>query len=124
MLTGNISSLEHLLKTDTIPISCLGSTTRKLLSNALNQRKILPSEENYLRDWQGLEELMQLSTEFKIAHSSTNPTADLLEAWVSQDKGGATLNKFYNFLIKMDRWDIIDDCENSIRTYVEIIPLY
>ncbi|XP_054287143.1 uncharacterized protein LOC129002993 [Macrosteles quadrilineatus] len=95
------------------PITALRPSTRQIIVNELNKRKVLASEEGLPRDWRGLVHLTGLPEP-----SGDNPADQLLTVWGR--KAEASLAMLEEFLGRMDRWDIVDDIYHLIREDAKI----
>lgn len=113
---------------NSIPLSALSYKSRVLLSSLLNTRKVIPSEDSdkLPRDWQGLAALVkipsQLLSDNGLCHDKT---AKVIEIWQQKKDGTATLGTLFNYLKKLDRFDICDDLEELSRQGIllEKLPL-
>lgn len=95
------------------PLQALSPKTKAQLSQLLNGIKILPSEEGYLRDWRGLAHCAKLKSEIvTFLADRTDPTRELLEHWTKQ-ANACKLSDLQKFLGQIDRWDVIDDTNES-----------
>lgn len=85
----------------------LKPSTVDKLSQLLNPKKIIHSPQGQLRDWRGLAEFLgcgMLQVQ-NLERPGMNPFKELLKI------GGKdlTVNRFVEFLEKMDRYDVVDD---------------
>lgn len=114
------------LNMDTIPIKALGSKSRHRLSTYLNNKKILPSENFFPRDWRGLFDLARIPKPyFRAIEASANPMEELLLRW-QEDGEGATMGQLQKFLINIDRIDCLDDCKEFFgkELYKQMLNVY
>ena len=96
-----------------VPLQALSRKTTSHLSQLLNGIKILPSEEGYLRDWRGLAHCAKVKSELVAFLSDrADPTRELLEHWAKQ-QNACKLSDLQTFLGQIDRWDVIDDTNES-----------
>lgn len=95
------------------PLQALSRKTKGQLSELLNGIKILPSEEGYLRDWRGLAHCAKVRSELvTFLGNRADPTRELLEHW-SKEENACKLSDLQTFLGHIDRWDVIDDTDES-----------
>lgn len=91
-------------------ILLLRDKTRNMISNLLNPRKLLRTEQGIPRDWQGLAELCGISGELiPSILNDKDPTAKVLKLWHDQSKTDATVGKLISYFDQMDRTDVVDD---------------
>ncbi|CAD7015420.1 unnamed protein product [Ceratitis capitata] len=89
------------------PLLELSANTRLQLSQLLNCRKILRSEDGYERDWRGVAELAEVRS---LCNSSNDdPMRTVLREWCSHRPQTATFARLQQFLGIIDRWDVSDD---------------
>uniref|UniRef100_A0A1B6LXK5 TIR domain-containing protein n=1 Tax=Graphocephala atropunctata TaxID=36148 RepID=A0A1B6LXK5_9HEMI len=100
--------LEGELNLYDVPLMALRPSTRQLIINELNKKKVLASEEGLPRDWRGLLHLTGLPTP-----SGENPACQVLAAWEKDPV--ASLGQLEQYLGQLDRWDIVDDVNLLIR---------
>uniref|UniRef100_W8C275 Myeloid differentiation primary response protein MyD88 n=1 Tax=Ceratitis capitata TaxID=7213 RepID=W8C275_CERCA len=96
------------------PLLELSANTRLQLSQLLNCRKILRSEDGYERDWRGVAELAEVRS---LCNSSNDdPMRTVLREWCSHRPQTATFARLQQFLGIIDRWDVSDDIyENMVE---------
>jgi hypothetical protein len=116
------------------PLSALKPATKELLGVMLDSRKIIPTENGYLRfdiiakpamhennlknrfyrDWRGLAESVGLSAIQQNALNSkqdSKPTEHVLKLWqeLRDPKVPPNMGTLQDILKDLDRWDICDD---------------
>lgn len=102
------------LKLNEAPLIALSRKSKGLLSQLLNGIKILPSEEGYLRDWRGLAHCAKVKSEtVTFLAERSDPTKELLEHWAKQSNS-CSLADLQTYLGQIDRWDVIDDTNESL----------
>lgn len=105
------------------PLQALSRKTKAHLSQLLNGIKILPSEEGYLRDWRGLAHCAKVKSELiTFLAERADPTKELLEHWAKQGSA-CKLSDLQTFLGQIDRWDVIDDTNESFREYSDQVSV-
>ncbi|XP_037954264.1 myeloid differentiation primary response protein MyD88-like [Teleopsis dalmanni] len=98
-----------------IPLTALSKNTRKQLSNSLNSKKVLRSEEGYERDWRGIAMLTQQKNFCdENALSGGDPMSKVLQLWCSNSPKTATFANLERFLGRIDRWDVSDDIYENL----------
>lgn len=72
----------------------------------------------FYRDWQGLFQLMGISTNLlPNLCQQRDPTQELLATWFKEDTKGATIAKLLLYLKQIDRTDVIEDLKTDIGNY-------
>lgn len=95
------------------PLQALSRKSKAQLSQLLNGIKILPSEEGYLRDWRGLAHCAKVKSELvAFLAERADPTKELIEHWAKQTTA-CKLSDLQAYLGHIDRWDVIDDTNES-----------
>lgn len=96
-------------------IAFLRPSTVDALSIQLNPIKFLRSETNALRDWRGVYEATQIRSPivYEKIKQSSDPFKQLLEQWKHYED--ATVSKLLSILEDIDRFDAIDDNQQSIE---------
>lgn len=108
-----VEDYNALMKLTEAPLQALSRKSKGILSQLLNGIKILPSEEGYLRDWRGLAHCAKVKSEFvTFLADRADPTKELLEHWAKQSNS-CKLSDLQTFLGQIDRWDVIDDTNES-----------
>ncbi|XP_030759145.1 myeloid differentiation primary response protein MyD88 [Sitophilus oryzae] len=89
-------------------IRVLRANTINIISNLLNPKKYIKTEQGLLRDWEGLADLCGIAGEV-IPNISvlTDPTSKVLQIW--QEKSDATIKNLLLYFTKLDRDDVVDD---------------
>ncbi|XP_067632620.1 uncharacterized protein Myd88 [Eurosta solidaginis] len=96
------------------PLHELSANTRLQLSQLLNCRKILRSEDGYERDWRGVAELAEVRSFCN--SSNDDPMRTVLREWCAHRPQTATFARLTQYLGIIDRWDVSDDIyENMIE---------
>lgn len=110
MLRPNNVMIEDRVELEKIPLSALSKRTIDALSNKLNAKKILPSEDGYQRDYRGLASLSGLNwSEYgSVIEQSHDPTDKILKLWM-KDQKTANLDQLQQVLGLIERWDVLDD---------------
>ncbi|XP_063821439.1 myeloid differentiation primary response protein MyD88-A-like isoform X1 [Ostrinia nubilalis] len=95
-----------------VPLSSFSYEFRTLVSDLLNTRRVITTDgpNNLPRDWRGLAYLLQISSE--VARSigeSPDKAGRLLDIWVKRGDGTATLQTLFDYLTRLDRFDLYDD---------------
>ncbi|KPJ00192.1 PREDICTED: myeloid differentiation primary response protein MyD88-A [Papilio xuthus] len=101
-----------------IPLSWLTNESRNLLSNLLNSTKVLPSDgpEKLPRYWRGLASLANISAEVAAnVELQSDRTAKVLEIWMSDNPKTAYVGFLLEYLQRLDRYDVFDDCIELLR---------
>ncbi|CAH2074746.1 unnamed protein product, partial [Iphiclides podalirius] len=96
-----------------VPLSRLTNESRNLLSCLLNTTKIIASDgpEKLPRDWRGLASLAQISAEVASnINLYPDKTAKVLEIWMNHSQNTAYVGNLLQFLQRLDRYDVCDDC--------------
>ncbi|KNC27624.1 hypothetical protein FF38_05343 [Lucilia cuprina] len=115
---GSIDSptVEHdVIAFQEIPLTALSKKSLRKLSNLLNSRKILRSEEGYERDWRGLASLAKqkcLCDENGV--SGDDPMTKVIQLWCTNNPKTATFAYLEQFLGVIDRWDVSDDIYENL----------
>ncbi|XP_037809664.1 myeloid differentiation primary response protein MyD88 [Lucilia sericata] len=115
---GSIDSptVEHdVIAFQEIPLTALSKKSLRKLSNLLNSRKILRSEEGYERDWRGLASLAKqkcLCEENGV--SGDDPMTKVIQLWCTNNPKTATFAYLEQFLGIIDRWDVSDDIYENL----------
>lgn len=107
------------------PLTALSKSTLRKLSNLLNSKKILRSEEGYERDWRGLASLAKqkfLCDENAV--SGDDPTTKVIQLWCINNPNTATFSHLEQFLGIIDRWDVCDDIYENLGKLDEILILF
>ncbi|XP_061390804.1 myeloid differentiation primary response protein MyD88 [Musca vetustissima] len=98
-----------------VPLSELSKDTLKQLSDLLNSKKILRSEEGYDRDWRGL---AYLSNQKYLCDENSNsgddPMSKVIQLWCKHCPKTATFANLEKFLGIIDRWDVCDDIYENL----------
>ncbi|XP_068629857.1 myeloid differentiation primary response protein MyD88 [Battus philenor] len=105
--------MDYNINLHSIPLSWLTNESRTLLSNLLNGTKIFTSEgpEKLPRYWLGLASLAGISAEIAVTiNMHPNKTANVLEIWESCNPTTANVGCLLQYLQRMDRFDVYDDC--------------
>lgn len=89
------------------PLQELSTNTRLQLSQLLNCRKILRSEDGYERDWRGVAELAEVRS--FCSSNNDDPMRAVLREWCSHRPQTATFARLQQYLGIIDRWDVSDD---------------
>lgn len=111
------------MKLSEAPLHSLSRKTKAQLSSMLNAIKILPSEEGYFRDWRGLAHCAKLKSEqITFLAEREDPTKELIENWEKQPNA-CKLSDLQAFLGQLDRWDVVDDTNESFRKSFPIYPV-
>lgn len=96
-----------------IPIKALSDASREVLCRELNRMMIARTDNETIRDYRGLGELMHFEySAIQQARETGNPTKELLRLW--EEKEGSTIGKLMDFLEQMERFDVLDDVEDSL----------
>ncbi|XP_018793715.1 PREDICTED: myeloid differentiation primary response protein MyD88 [Bactrocera latifrons] len=96
------------------PLQELSTNTRLQLSQLLNCRKILRSEDGYERDWRGVAELAEVRS--FCSSNNDDPMRAVLREWCSHRPQTATFARLQQYLGIIDRWDVSDDIyENMVE---------
>ncbi|XP_053967303.1 myeloid differentiation primary response protein MyD88-like [Anastrepha ludens] len=96
------------------PLQELSANTRLQLSQLLNCRKILRSEDGYERDWRGVAELAEVRS--FCSSNNDDPMRTVLREWCSHRPLTATFARLQQCLGIIDRWDVSDDIyENMVE---------
>ncbi|XP_036330515.1 myeloid differentiation primary response protein MyD88 [Rhagoletis pomonella] len=96
------------------PLQELSANTRLQLSQLLNCRKILRSEDGYERDWRGVAELAEVRS--FCSSNNDDPMRTVLREWCSHRPQTATFARLQQCLGIIDRWDVSDDIyENMVE---------
>uniref|UniRef100_T1J6F2 UBX domain-containing protein n=1 Tax=Strigamia maritima TaxID=126957 RepID=T1J6F2_STRMM len=91
-----------------VPLTALTDEMRSILSEALNKPTVTVSSQNFMRNFNGLAELIGFQySEIKKASNSEDPTDYLLTEWTKQS--GSSIGKLLELLNKIERYDILDD---------------
>ncbi|CAH1985728.1 unnamed protein product [Acanthoscelides obtectus] len=94
----------------TILVNTFSKETRRLISDLLNPKKLIPTDEGFLRDWHGLAELCEIPGEhIPSLERDTDPCNKILDIWLEKKGNESTIEALISFLERIDRFDIIDD---------------
>lgn len=109
-----------------IPVTALREGTRAQLELALNDRRVIPTDEGDIpRDWRGLAHFTGL--DFQISPQSSNPTADILNLWGKDQSKRPSLKDLQNIFTQLDRWDVFYDTEelmvSDAKRYLESLQV-
>ncbi|XP_039982724.1 myeloid differentiation primary response protein MyD88-like [Xiphias gladius] len=101
----------------TIPLTALNVTVRKKLGLYLNPRNAVAA------DWMAVAEAMDFSyLEIKNYEVSKNPTKMVLDEWQARSTD-ATVRKLLSILMKVERYDIVEDLrpliDEDVRRHCE-----
>ncbi|XP_021188437.3 myeloid differentiation primary response protein MyD88 [Helicoverpa armigera] len=103
-----------------LPLSCLPSKTRELLSCLLDTPKIIPNDGpvKLPRDWRGLAYLVNVSAE-KAEYIKLQPqkTTEILQIW--QKDHTATVGQLLSYLELLDRYDVYDDLCDDLKESIK-----
>ncbi|XP_046804333.1 myeloid differentiation primary response protein MyD88-like [Lucilia cuprina] len=96
------------------PLTAISTDTMKMLSNLLNNLKILHSDTGYERDWRGLATLTELRNLFDFNNMVSNdPLKKVIELWCENKPDAATFGNLITFLGLIDRWHVIEDLQEN-----------
>ncbi|XP_050420863.1 myeloid differentiation primary response protein MyD88 [Adelges cooleyi] len=90
-------------------ISILQLPTRERLSCMLNAKKVLPSPENFPRDWRGLCTLLNYT--IPSGCDPTDPVGKIFKFCENK----VTIAHFVNCLERLDRYDVADEIKDMIK---------
>nr|CAI5837156.1 unnamed protein product [Callosobruchus analis] len=103
-----------------ISVSALSKETRRLISDLLNPKKLIPTDEGFLRDWHGLSELCGIPGEqIPSIERNSDPFNRVLDIWLEKKDNGCTIEVLISFLERLDRFDIIDDITPLVKRDIE-----
>ncbi|XP_017108114.2 myeloid differentiation primary response protein MyD88 [Drosophila bipectinata] len=99
------------------PLSELSVETRTQLSQMLNRKKVLRSEEGYQKDWRGISELAKQKG--FVDENANNPMDLVLSSWSQRNPQTAKVGHLENFLGIIERWDVCDDIQENLAKDTE-----
>lgn len=92
-----------------VPLVALSNATKESISNLLNPRKFIPSDDGLPRDWRGLAHLSGIGGEVIPNLSSKPDPCGFILTKMQEKAQGFTFADFQTLLERLDRWDIVDD---------------
>lgn len=104
---------EEMNNFNTVSISMLRHKSRDLLSKRLNTIKVIVSENGYPRDYRGVLQSIGLNEFLPTVQTKPDPMKEILELWLSNHPGSATIHHLRYILGNIDRWDVVDDTNES-----------
>ncbi|VEN55421.1 unnamed protein product, partial [Callosobruchus maculatus] len=103
-----------------ISVSALSKETRRLISDLLNPKKLIPTDEGFLRDWHGLSELCGIPGEqIPSLERNSDPSNRVLDIWLEKKDDECTVETLISFFERLDRFDIIDDITPLVKRDIE-----
>lgn len=115
--SGNDSNIlcltEETNNFNAVSISMLRHKSRDLLSKRLNTIKVIVSENGYPRDYRGVLQSIGLNEFLSTVQAKPDPMKEILELWLSNHPGSATIHHLRYILGNIDRWDVVDDTNDS-----------
>eukprot|EP00090_Calanus_glacialis_P016320 TRINITY_DN25575_c0_g1_i1.p1 TRINITY_DN25575_c0_g1~~TRINITY_DN25575_c0_g1_i1.p1 ORF type:complete len:418 (-),score=134.47 TRINITY_DN25575_c0_g1_i1:123-1376(-) len=109
------------IPTPRAPMWVLQPSTVSMLSVQLQQQKLIPSSEGYLRDWRGVAELSGLAANhhvFQKIKNSSEPFSEIFNNWKKLPE--ANVSELWDILGKVDRFDVRDDVGQKIKEDVKV----
>ncbi|CAH0555983.1 unnamed protein product [Brassicogethes aeneus] len=104
-----------------VTIRALRKDTITQISHLLNPTKHFTSDNKLSRDWRGLAALCDIdNTALPNIQSSNNQVELILQNWFEKDKQNNTVQKFLDFLEKIDRCDVVEDVTHLIDEDVRL----
>ncbi|XP_059614113.1 myeloid differentiation primary response protein MyD88 [Phlebotomus argentipes] len=104
-----------------VPVTALRAKSRELLAILLDPIKYLPSEEGRQRDWRGLVDFLGFrNRETAFLASQRSATVKLLEMMGKRTDEVISLAELQRILGIIDRWDVVDDTNQSFLEDAEI----
>ena len=118
MLRPHNVMIEDRVELEKIPLSALSKRSITALSNRLNAKKVLPSEDGYQRDYRGLVTLSGLNyVEYSsVINQNSDPTEKILQLWMKNETK-ANLDQLQQVLGLIERWDVLDDTNLFFSKY-------
>ncbi|XP_055686122.1 myeloid differentiation primary response protein MyD88 [Lutzomyia longipalpis] len=116
-----VSSAHSRINLYDVPVTALRTKTRELMALLLDPIKYLPSEEGRQRDWRGIAEVTGFrNQQTTFIGNQRSPTLKLLEMLGKQGGEVVTLAELQRILGIIDRWDVVDDTNQSFLEDAEI----
>lgn len=117
-INGNCLCLSNnIINLNEIPISALRPKTRDLLSKRLNAIKAILSENGSPRDWRGVLGSIGLSDVVNAVQHKPDEMKEVLDIWMKSREDIAFIGTLQNVLGTIDRWDVVDDCNDYFGSY-------
>lgn len=98
-----------------IPLSAISTRTIGIIAKYLNEKSILPTEDDRHRDYRGLQQCAEIDdVHNKEINSSKDPTATIIKIWGKQN---ASFGDLREILECIDRYHIIVDTDEFFRKF-------
>uniref|UniRef100_A0A1L8DAQ0 Tir domain protein n=1 Tax=Nyssomyia neivai TaxID=330878 RepID=A0A1L8DAQ0_9DIPT len=116
-----VSSAHTRINLHDVPVTALRLKTREMMALLLDPIKFLPSEDGRQRDWRGLAEFTGFrNQDTAFLSTQRSPTIKLLEMLAKQMGEIVNLGELQRILGIIDRWDVVDDTNNSFLEDAEM----